>query len=62
MMGTTVPKNDERCLRDKAINIRLIVHLAGCFIKYLKMHGTTNPKLKEEVLHRTVWSTRFRRF
>jgi hypothetical protein len=29
---------------DKAINIRLIVHLAGSFIEYLKMHGTTNPK------------------
>jgi hypothetical protein len=34
----------ERCLRDKAINIRLIVHLVGCFIEYLKMYGTTNPK------------------
>jgi hypothetical protein len=22
----------------------LIVHLVGCFIEYLKMHGTTNPK------------------
>jgi hypothetical protein len=32
------------CLRDKAINIRLIVHLVGCFVEYLKMHGTTNPK------------------
>jgi transcriptional regulatory protein LevR len=31
-------------LRDKAINITLIVHLVGCFIEYLKMHGTTNPK------------------
>jgi hypothetical protein len=20
------------------------VHLVGCFIEYLKMHGTTNPK------------------
>jgi hypothetical protein len=35
----------ERCLRDKTINIRLIMHLIGCFIEYLKMHGTTNPKL-----------------
>jgi hypothetical protein len=42
MMGTTVP---ETCLRDKAINIRLIVHLVGCFIEYLKMHGTTNSKV-----------------
>jgi hypothetical protein len=35
----------ERCLRDKAINIRLIVNLVGCFIEYLKMHGITNPKV-----------------
>jgi hypothetical protein len=29
------------------IYIRLIVHLVGCFIEYLKMHGTTNPKYKD---------------
>ena len=23
----------------------MIVHLVGCFIEYLKMHGTTNAKL-----------------
>jgi hypothetical protein len=37
-------KHVEWCLRGKAINIRLIVHLVGCFIEYFKMHGTTNPK------------------
>jgi hypothetical protein len=26
--------------------LSLIVHLVGCFIEYLKMHGTTNPKSK----------------
>jgi hypothetical protein len=34
----------KRCVHDKAINFKLIVHLVGCFIEYLKMHGTTNPK------------------
>jgi hypothetical protein len=38
------PKHVDRCLRDKAIDIRLIVHVVGCFIEYLKMYGTTNPK------------------
>jgi uncharacterized membrane protein len=33
-------------MRDKAIHFKLIVHLVGCFIEYLKMHGTTNPKRK----------------
>jgi hypothetical protein len=39
------PKHVERCIRDKAINFKSIVHLVGCFIEYLKMHGTTNPKM-----------------
>jgi hypothetical protein len=26
-------KHVERCIRDKAINFKLIVHLVGCFIK-----------------------------
>jgi hypothetical protein len=38
------PKHFERCIRDRAIHFKLIVHLVGCFIEYLKMHGTTNPK------------------
>jgi hypothetical protein len=42
--GHKCPKHVERCLRNKAINFKFIVHLVGCFIEYLKMHGTTNPK------------------
>jgi hypothetical protein len=41
MMGTG------RFLCNKAINIRLIVHLFGSFIEYLKMLGTTNTKFKK---------------
>jgi hypothetical protein len=48
---SSCPKHVERCLRDKSINIRLIVHLVGCFIEYLKMHGITNPKNKHLPQH-----------
>jgi hypothetical protein len=38
------PDHVERCIRDKTINFKLIVYLVGCFIEYLKIHGSTNPK------------------
>jgi hypothetical protein len=53
-MGTTVPETVEHCIRDKAINFKLILHLVGCFIEYLKMHGTTNPKSRLRLVFKSL--------
>jgi hypothetical protein len=44
MMDTTVPETRWAVSTRQTLNIRLIVHLVGSFIEYLKIHGTTNPK------------------
>jgi hypothetical protein len=40
------PKHVERCLHDKAINVRLILHLVGCFIWKFEDARHHKPEIK----------------